>query len=673
MNQTVPETTQTLESTPLDEVDLSHDESAGSGVAAGGSTAGNTKTAPAVPEQQSMRKSSSQIFDKAKGLGIITKRPSETMLKNIRLKTQERPISNDSITSSSEFSEDLNSRNSSLTSDSITGSPIANQTSAESYPAVMANSTGKQGNHAQLKTSSSTPKLSKYNNSTLSVNTTRSASSVNVSTLTLTPSQKYRLRRQNSKHSLSASIRDKEKLFDQMDSTNEQEDTFESGLMWNVPYTKGTATIFSSASGKSSKLIKTVFETSEVSMPVSPLPGSLSSPNLPTLNSYNNKSNNSKPFYSLPDETAASITNFYQESSENYAVKELDTRNKENTKLPIELKQAAELGLDDYKFISREKAEYFSPTRPSWLPPKSISESKKHEQDINRMIEHVAKLDRKKNENKLKLRELHEKWVKKYDELNEYGITRSSSIKQIRKLVFKLEIPKEYRKKVWLESLEFTKITPEFEDYQTLNTKLQSIKNFPIDKEDEIDRIIGNTLIKYLKFQKTQPLNKPLKNLLKLKIISQNGLSKNDEILFGLLLLRFNEEDAFNLSNLIKIKILNEVNMNKFNNNLSKNFIMKKYLDNAEFYKDFSQLNSDKILEIFKNVNPRLIYQILDIFVLNQNYKIFYSYFLTLLRYYHFGFNSLNDLSSRKFDFFEINIYDTDQFFERFYFQYKKF
>lgn len=128
-------------------------------------------------------------------------------------------------------------------------------------------------------------------------------------------------------------------------------------------------------------MLKNVITQSPAQMPLSPLPGTLSAPSTPTA------SRGSPPkggyFYKNPDE-AASLSRFYQASSDNFVAQELSNRESNGINLPSSIKEASELGLEDMKFISKEKADSFSATRPIWLPPKSKDESKKHERDISR-------------------------------------------------------------------------------------------------------------------------------------------------------------------------------------------------------------------------------------------------------------------------------------------------
>lgn len=652
-------------------------------------------------------KSPSQVFannfsatspNATKGLGInIPRRPSDSMFKTLskfngsssKISVMERPVSNDSITSSnvSEYSEGMDSRNSSITSGSIANSPIMHQHINGSNSSIQEkyhlyhnsqsasskfSTNGSQLSINKLRDGVSTPRLNKFpslsslNSSTPSTPMSTTSTNMSSSTLnTLTPSQRYRLRRQNSKSSSKANIRQREKYFDDV---NSDEEVIPDNLIWNVPYTKGSAAIFSPTSGKSSKMIKNVLTQSPAQMPLSPLPGQLSAPSTPTTKGSPPRSSY---FYQNPDE-AASISRFYQASSDSFVAQELSSREANGSSLPCSIKEASELGLEDMKFISKEKADSFSSTRPIWLPPKSKDESKKHDRDITKMFEKAAKVDKKKQEYLNAMNAVQERNIHRWTELNERGILRNSSLHEMKKLVFKTAIPETLRSKIWLSLLEDKSKESDYEKFNELNEKLSKIPSFPESKEYEIEKIVENILPNVEKFQKGQELNKSLNKLIKLKSISTRGLEYGDELLFAIFLLRFKEQEAYDASNMIKFSILNEQTLDKFNNNLMKNPILKKYLQNKEFKDDYNFLNSNLVFSILRNFKIEITFHLLDIIIINNDYKVLYSIFLTVLRDYHFGFVNLKELSTDDKNF-QISMNDEYQFFDRLYHFYKKF
>ncbi|CCH46287.1 hypothetical protein BN7_5879 [Wickerhamomyces ciferrii] len=659
-----------------------------------------------------VHKSPSQVFvnnfnnntspNNVKGLGInLPRRPSDSMFKNLnqprynnnntsqnKVSMLERPVSNDSITSSngSDFSEGGNSRNSSITSASFVNSPIMAQhingssssISQDSKYQLPSSANQKYSNGSQLsinklRDSVSTPRLNKYPSMSSMASsipsTPVSASSVNISNSTintLTPSQKYRLRRQNSKTSTKQNLRKREKYFDELYS---DEETIDDNMIWNVPFTKGSATIFSPSSGKSSKMLKNVITQSPAQMPLSPLPGSLSAPSTPITRTPHEKGNDSGSyFYQNPDE-AASISQFYQASSESFVATELSSRQSKGASLPSSIKEASELGFDDMKFISKEKSECFSSTRPIWLPPKSKDESKKHDRDITKMFESAAKHDKKKQEYRDALQQVQDKNIKRWGELEERGILRNSTQNEMKKLVFKTSIPESLRLKIWTELLNDKTKETDYETFDELNKKFKTIPSFPKSKLYEIEKIVESIYPKLGKFQNGQALNESLIKLIELKSISTRGMEYGDELTFALLLLKFEEREAYDLNNKLKFGILNEVLLNKFNENSNKNSVLKKYLNNKEYKDDYEFLNSNSIFDILQNFSTDISYHILDILIILNDYKYVYALFLTILRDYHFGFMNLKVLKSND----EILVPDEYQFFDRLNHFYKKF
>ncbi|CDR41386.1 CYFA0S07e01464g1_1 [Cyberlindnera fabianii] len=634
-----------------------------------------------------MKRSTSQPFlnNSVKGLGLqtIPRRPSDNAIlknkskNNSKVSILERPVSNDSITSSnvSDFSEEINSRNSSLTSSSVANSPRIHQHNNGSVTSLYESklnqmavkNSASQLSMNRLRESPSTPKLSTNFSSTMSLDSlppNGSSSTIN----TLTPSQRYRLRRQNSKSSSKATIREREKYFDDVNSDDE---TIADGMIWNVPFTKGTAKLFSPASGKPPAMIKNIMDESPALLPMSPLPGQISGPPSPMIGRVGDSGSS---FY-MHQDAADSIAKFYEESSEQYVKKELKNREMSSLNLPSMVKRASELGLDDMKLMSKEKADSLSSTRPIWLPPKPTTESKKHEKDISKMLEQAAKLDKKKQEQNEILKATMEKNKHRWAELEDRGTLRNSTQYEMKKLCFKGIIPDHLRYRIWSQvmcsRLEKAKVNNDYEKYEELKEKLSKIPELPSSKVLEIEKLVSSVFVKMSQFQNGQPLNEKLTRLIKMKMISSNGLEVGDELLMSTLLLKFNEVDTYNLVNWLRLSVFDEVSMTKFNNNLHKNTVMKKYLGDREFKDDMSQLNSNMIYELLAHLEEvSTIYQLLDIAVLNNNYKIWYATFLVVLREFHFGFNDLDSLMKSD-DYAYIN--DTNKFFERIYHFSKKF
>lgn len=598
-----------------------------------------------IPARSSLKKQSS-VSSIGLGIHIPPKRPSDSIRQktNPKLSLMERPVSNDSITTTfSEFSENNNnnsSRNSSITSESTTNSPILKNPKYK------------------------TPMSSTYELNNLSISS--------LSTIKLTPSQRLKLKRKNS----FLNLKEKENYFEKHYEDDESivDSSFDDTLIWNVPF---TSTFFSPVSGKSSKMLKSVIDTSPIQMPISPLPGNVSLPSSPAVKMYRN-----------PNE-AQSLSRFYELSSSNYSKNELIKRQQSMSNLPIIAKNANDLGLDDMQLYSKEKIQTISSTRQIWLPPKSSEECKKHEHDLIKMFESSAKIDKLKKERYENLIELEKKNVVRWNELNSRGLLRNSSILEIKKLVFKCSIPDYLKYEVWNNFLKNDinkkKINNEllnnFEKFESLIKEFNNIPNLPNDKIEYLNKLIADIKNDHLNYFKNLKDEKLLE-LLKLRLISKLGLDSNIDLkLMSILLLKFNLIDTYNLTNLLKLNIFNnEIIIKKFNDNLFKNHVLKKYLNHKEYLNDLQQLSFNKILSIILKLsinknseisNNQLIFQIFDIFTINNDYKIFYSLIITILRHYHFGFTDIDDLLNNKER--QVTVVDKFQFFEKLNHYYKKF
>ncbi|KAH3673518.1 hypothetical protein WICMUC_003624 [Wickerhamomyces mucosus] len=583
--------------------------------------------------------SSPSFQTSTKGLGItVPKRPSESVFS--RLKTNphltilERPVSNDSIssTSVSEFSDGLDSRTSSITSGSIDDSSIINNS-----------------------LSSIDVKSALASHSTILKSITPNNSISNLSVNTLTPSQKYRLRRQNSKNSSTSrlKIKEREKFYEETmnDDDLDDDETFEDGLIWNVPFTKGSAKIFSPASGKSSAFISKIFDESPISMTMSPLRGT-TEPSTPSK------------FYSNPDE-ANSISKFYQASSNSYFEKQMKDRKTSSISLPNFIKEASEQGYEDSILVSEEKIKRLSSTRPIWLPPKSSDDIKKHEKDVAKILEKSVKFNKQLQQQQDLITEKTIKYNKKWKNLKDRGCTKN--INESKKLVFKSMIPAELRYDVWNEFLNDDK----YESFKNLSSKKSQIPELPISKLQEIDDLVE----KYHDKATGDQLSF-LKESLKLKLISKDGLNETDDVLlFIIISLGFSLEDSFNLTQKFQSKVFNDYNISQFETHY-KSSAVKKFIGGENFSKDYKSLSYNQLFKILENFsihsNTNTLLHVLDSLVVFQgSYKIVYSTIIAVLKDYDYGFIALNQLGENNQRLYVTD--ETNKFLQNVHRYYKNF
>lgn len=662
-----------------------------------------------------LRKASSSMSFQpvTKGLGLIPRRPSDTMINrlnqqnsssnstsstsNLRICTTDRPQSNDSLSTASvvtsdfsDYNADINSRNSSMTNESISERSGIDVTKGTGQLYMV---TTKTKTH-----STSTLVNHHHHQRSAKINTPNASTSSLPMMMTsrLTPSQKYRMKRENSK----LTLKNREKLYDDMsiqgrDALDDEED-----LIWNVPFTKGVASIFSSTAGKSPALINKIFDQSPISMPMSPLPGSISAPSSPMPNNINinnkiknnnnNNNNNNRSsgnsFYSLPSE-AASISEFYQASSSSYFEKQLKERQDSSTNLPNYIQEASVVGLEDMSLVSEEKIKTLSSSRPIWLPPKSTKENKRHEREINLTLEDSVRFDKE-----VKLREEQQaekiiKYTKRWIDVSQHSkIYKYSS--ECKRLVFKTSIPQNLRFKIWKSLLQRDLANITFEPYEELNQKfVDNVKDFPRSKTEEIEELVSQ----FKRTSENTELLNNLSHLMKLKMISNTGLNENSDpiIIYSLLLAKFTLSESFEMLSLINEKVFNKSNnIDKFTSSIQTNHTLKRLLGTKEFQNDLDTMCFSQLFQIMLNLiknsgKSAILLNLLDILVIYQgDYKIVMSIFIAILRDYHFGFTCLNQLNKVSagggagLKSCGENLYineDSNQFVERVYYYYKKF
>ncbi|GMM36048.1 Sbe22 protein [Saccharomycopsis crataegensis] len=525
-------------------------------------------------------------------------------------------------------------------------------------------------------------------------------------TTIVSPSQKFKLRRQLSKKNLSA-FREELSNINTEDEVIDLEDSASSSIFFNIPYASGsTATLFST-NPNSKQSRQKIINASQTSIPISPL-----------VNNVHNNTMNDQTF-------ANDLSRFYTDVSDNYIASELAKREENHTKLPSYImsqiesqssihslsprssvsldssqnssqshadvassaSQAPALShtIDELRLMSPEKIDILSSTRPMWLPPKSAHEDSKHQQQISEAFESYSKkeIDKKeRNFQRLKNSLINnQKWFEltvKHKEIHK------PVIYSMRHLCWKTNIPNDLRYKVWNDVLSYydskhndtndntddggdgSLVTTE--TYDDLSEKLSTINTDYL--EPEIDLIIESLFPRLELFQTGQKLNSILKKMLLIQKISKNGLNYGDEVLIALFLLYFTPAEVFRILSLVNVNVMNDVFKTKFNSNLESNYTMKKYLG-KHFKDEMPLINTRNLYKIFMKIDPELMINVFDFLVLNNSYKVCYCFMLLVLKFYHFGFADLRALTVGDSMFIEVD--DADEFLARFQHYYNKF
>ncbi|CCE63281.1 hypothetical protein TPHA_0E01880 [Tetrapisispora phaffii CBS 4417] len=517
----------------------------------------------------------------------------------------------------------------------------------------------------------------------------------------MTPSQKYRSHKSNA--SLRRSIRRKEKYYEQEDANDSMElveADVNNSLIWNVPMASYSTSSFLDAQvnlnkkNNKSYLVHSGQTGNEFrppskfnidyqrhsnnaasaphlpaydfsSMPLSPIPGI-----------------NAKSDLQFIKETTQSLSSVYLQSSNRLSKSKLLERTDSAETLPIELKDASNNGMEDLILVSENKLNMVSHTRPSWLPPKDTEEKKKHESQISKSmsIASIDQLDRNKDSEERRLKD--ETNRAKFTLLLETGITRNSSIKTLKKLIWETSLPTELRYAIYDESLQSNIRFISSSYIESFPQMMQLFNNmsFPRIKEIEIEKLIESGITS--KINGNYEISENLALLLQLKSISQQGLVAGDEMLFHHFLLdpsiSGSLEKVWDIVNLIQLTCFNDVVHSKYDEKiLEPNGVIYRHIGVDPSYKN--EFNSDTLnfltwWNILERIDHNLFMWVIDIIVIHNtqsfknypikkedfgnksweyyktkrvvsNYKILLSFTLSVLLNYHFQYNDLKSLA----------------------------
>ncbi|CAH6718507.1 hypothetical protein CLIB1444_01S08284 [[Candida] jaroonii] len=471
-------------------------------------------------------------------------------------------------------------------------------------------------------------------------------------------------------------------------------------LVFNVPVIKNQSELYLK------KNLRTDFDDKYKPFPLPGKLRSNSTPNIKTIHSSSNLSINSSVSSitypndhnitneSIIEEDSSSfedgdedsmiisnISNYYNERSKSYS-KLMKKGRQDNLmyKLPSFVKSQS--SLDDLNLMSLEKLTMIDQTRPINLPPKNSNDIMKHNKELQKILNDL-------HDNELKDFKDHDEfrtdWVKLFDNLL---IKLSTQKNFIRKLNWDSNCIEEerlnYFMKILFKDENTEKIDKSFHELMEIYNHLnESIKT--------------NRILEFNKiFQDL--INKPLFHSLNLIIHKQefldlmfllsldNNLHKHDEIfLIPITLILFPETELIE-----KFKFLRIFNEKIFNKelilNINENFELwstklpkkvRPFLNNFNL-KEFHNLNFLKFLEILLQLNDKLplsisasnpstpilknnikscnleiIYKFLQLLIIysvnstSKNYnqlKIFQSFLMVLIKYYHINWNDFNDL-----------------------------
>ncbi|CCF58143.1 hypothetical protein KAFR_0D04960 [Kazachstania africana CBS 2517] len=482
--------------------------------------------------------------------------------------------------------------------------------------------------------------------------------------ISLTASQRYRLRKEQTELSLRKSIKNKEKFYDSQDPIVElQENDFvDDSLIWNIPMASfSTASFLNSASSKSAKRSSKKPSSSIIHLnedTALPQPPPIPSSFTPSPKQHEHRNSDTSytstassntsilDFYEMPTspipgvtklsdfqyikETTKTLSSIYLHSQNRLSRTKLMERTSSAEVLPFELKEASDKGMEDLLLVSEDKLELVSHTRPSWLPPKDANEKRQHEEQISKTMSmaSIDELDKHKGREERIIRD--ETNRAKLVLLLDREVTRNSSLTSLKKIVWETSFSEENRFSLYDEILQskLRFITTNYlESFDRLSSLLDSM-NFPKGKELEIEQLIEHNLKN--KRCHDDVMSSDLLFMLKLKSISSQGLVPGDELLFHHFLIdgSFKSlKDIWEIVNLIQMTCFNDLTKEKYETKIlnSRGVVASYLLRSNDFKDEFNTtcLNSVTWWHIMQRLNHKLFMWILDIIVVanSQSFK----------------------------------------------------
>ncbi|CEP60685.1 uncharacterized protein LALA0_S01e16622g [Lachancea lanzarotensis] len=501
----------------------------------------------------------------------------------------------------------------------------------------------------------------------------------------LTPSQRYRLRKEQNKTALQNSIKQKEKYYDEQEtlpSSPYANDTdVGADFIWNIPVASNSTNSFLMSlphppmkKGRSKRSLGFSRSSSQTSGLSDSSGQYLDYNEMPPL-----------PIQGLDDrsdfqgfqQTSEALSSIYQHSSNKLMQSRLWERTNSMETLPMQFKVASDEGMEDLQLVSEDKVQLCSPSRPTWLPPKGEVERRSHEEKINKTMSMASldQLDRSRGREEALIRD--ETNRQKTILLIDRGLTRQSSLYDLKKIIWETPLSSDTRAEVYnvlLQSEERMISELYIEPFDKVLDIVQHM-HFPRGKQLEIEKLLDT-----IPAPGRLPRFEEVVLLLKMKSISSRGLLPGDQLLFFHLLHEnagLDLKKVWELVNLIQMTCFNDVTTSKLDvRTVSTRGVIASYIANsADFKNEFNSecLNITTWWNILLRMEHDLFMWCLDIIIVHNsqcyknrpvvrqkvadktwdvykaqhvvvNYKILASLMLNVLLNYHFGFNDLRSL-----------------------------
>ncbi|KAI5955000.1 SBE2 [Candida jiufengensis] len=358
-----------------------------------------------------------------------------------------------------------------------------------------------------------------------------------------------------------------------------------------------------------------------------PLPGKLSTTNLPTLNTQHQDDSileEEESFNNDDSEIIQNISNFYTQRSEsNSKILKLSRDQNLIYKLPSFIKSQS--SLEDLHLISPEKLNFLDQTRPINLPPKSSFDKTKHNKEFNKNLTSFESVLKHQQDSRSKsfqqLLVLKQSWLKELTTLMDldnknFNKKFTTEKNHIRKLTWDCNLPtnNELNFKFLIKILSNNYSSQDSihtiqNSFELFNKKLDSISGIMKQNKDiEFNKILNNILSKpILSNNKNINLEKFKSNfihLLYIKSISETGLTEKDYLLLTIILIIFP-----NLKILDTYILLELINQEIFNREFINEIFKSSNFDNEsisinEFLKICLQFNDNLPLSLSAPTTP---------------------------------------------------------------------
>ncbi|KAI5952180.1 SBE2 [Candida margitis] len=310
-----------------------------------------------------------------------------------------------------------------------------------------------------------------------------------------------------------------------------------------------------------------------------PLPGKLSTTNLPTVHANNEDSiiEEDESTFDDDSEITANISDFYSQKSA--SVSKLIKMTREQNlmyKLPSFIKSQS--SLEDLHLISPEKLNFLDQTRPINLPPKSSVDITKHNREFTKSLSSFETIVKTQHDSRIKTVQtalLHQQqWIKNLDSLmdldtKQFNKKFTSEKNQLRKLAWDCNVPASLAFQFLLKILSNNyssqdSINTIRNSFELFDQKLQGLTEvMKQSKNREFNKIMDSVLSKPLIASSGVDMSQFQTNfihLLYIKSMSETGLSEKDHSTIPIILVMFPHQsviDIYCLLELINQEIFN--------------------------------------------------------------------------------------------------------------------